>query len=88
MAESSQYSFSLLREAIGFRVPSPVPEPQSKFLSLEIDGLRMKEKKGRRVVFNEVVILYREVVEEGPGEEGQYFRGFDGGFEEDFGGVD
>ena len=91
MAERSQYTFSLLCEATGFRLPSPVPEPQSKFLGLEADGLKLKEKKGRRVVFNEIVILYREVVEEDPealDQEREYFRDFDNSFEDDFGGVD
>jgi hypothetical protein len=98
MQQRSEYTFSLLREATGFRVPSPVqslvPEPQQKVESLGVDavGIKFQEQK-RRVVFNEIVVLYREVIEEPePDQEylddleerWEHFRDFD----EDFGGVD
>jgi hypothetical protein len=86
--ERSEYTFSLLREATGFRLPSPIPEPQAKFLSFDIDsrGLKVKEKKGKRVVFNEIVTLYREVVDEPEelDEDGEYF----GDFDDNFDGID
>lgn len=88
MGERSQYTFSLLREATGFRVPSPIPEPEEKFPSLDVDALGIKstERTGKRVVFNEIVTLYREVVDEPEylDEDREYFRDFEG----DFGGVD
>lgn len=91
LQQRSEYTFSLLREATGFRIPSPSPspvlEPQSKFLRLDVDefGLKKKERTGRRVVFNEIVILYREVVEdEEDSSDDEYFRDFD----DDFDGVD
>lgn len=83
MTERSQYTFSLLREATCFRIPSPVPEAQEKLPHLNVQGPAPNEKKGKRVVFNEVVNLYREVVKEPEylDEDGiAVFRDFDKGY--------
>jgi hypothetical protein len=95
MQQRSEYTFSLLREATGYRIPSPVPSPapeSEKFLTLDVNalGLKLQEKKGRRVVFNEIVVLYREVVEEPEPEyldEDRDWEGL-GDFDDEFGGVD
>jgi hypothetical protein len=62
MQQRSEYGLALLREATGCRVP--FPEPSEKFLSSEIDALGLQIRQKKRVVFNEVVTLYREVVDE------------------------
>jgi hypothetical protein len=94
LQQRSEYTFSRLCEATGFRLPSPLPspnlEPQSSFLNFGAGGLKRKEKEGtgKRVVFNEIVILYREVVEDSDDDDSEremesedYFRDFDEGFE-------
>ncbi len=68
ITERSQHTLTLLREATAFQLP--VPERprlplryEEKCLSPEPVGLGLVGRQ-RRVTFNEVVILYREVVEE------------------------
>ena len=94
LKQRSEYTFSLLREATGFRIPSPLPSPlpspalgyQAKFSSQDRNdlGLRTKEKR-KGVVFNEIVVLYREVVDDFSDLEDDdredYFRDFEGEFE-------
>lgn len=96
MTERSQYTFSLLCEATGFRipcrvspVPSPIPSPSLRGAANVPRaglGLDLGEKKGKgkkRVVFDEVVIVYRETVPVSEDlneyEDGEFFEHF-GGF--------
>jgi len=96
LQQRSEYTFSLLREATGFRLPSPTPspvlEPQAQFSTFGNNalGIELKANTSKKVVFNEIVILYREVVDESEGMSDSedsvredYFRDFDDKFEGD-----
>ena len=69
MQQRSEYTFSLVREAIGYPIPSlapsPISEPEkSRILDVNAVDLKLQGKTGKRVAFNEIVVLYREVEEE------------------------